>query len=175
MNGDAYPREYRPVGFDLIAHDPKPGDRSLRDEDRYLFLEAMLSSRECLYISYVGQSIRDNSELPPSVLVSELIDHIEQGFSMAEGDTMRDHIVLKHRLQPFSHAYFSEEGPLFSYSDEDCETAKAIADSRARHAPFISTPIKRPPVEHQDISLAELKRFFAILRNIFSTDASVFT
>lgn len=160
MNGDAYPREYRPVGFDLIAHDPKPGDRSLRDEDRYLFLEAMLSSRECLYISYVGQSIRDNSELPPSVLVSELIDHIEQGFSMAEGDTMRDHIVVKHRLQPFSHAYFSEEGPLFSYSDEDCETARAIADNRARQAPFISTPIKRPPVEHQDISLAELKRFF---------------
>jgi exodeoxyribonuclease V gamma subunit len=117
MNGDAYPREYRPVGFDLIARDPKPGDRSLRDEDRYLFLEAMLSSREYLYISYVGQSIRDNSELPPSVLVSELIDHIDQGFSMAGGDTIRDHIVVKHRLQPFSHAYFSEGSTLLSYSD----------------------------------------------------------
>jgi len=160
MNSDAYPREYRPVGFDLIAHDPKPGDRSLRDEDRYLFLEALLSSRECLYISHVGQSIRDNSELPPSVLVSELLDHIDQGFSTVGGDVLRGHIVHKHRLQPFSHVYFSGEGPLFSFSYEDCETAKVITDSRTKPGPFIAKPLTRPSNEQRDISLAELKRFF---------------
>ena len=67
------------VGFDLIARHPRRGDRSLRDEDRYLFLESILSARECLYISYLGQSIQDNSEIPPSVLVSELLDYIAQG------------------------------------------------------------------------------------------------
>jgi len=38
MNSDAYPREERSCGFDLISQDPQAGDRSLRDEDRYLFL-----------------------------------------------------------------------------------------------------------------------------------------
>ena len=50
----------------------RPGDRSRRDDDRYLFLEAMLSAQHTLYISYVGRSIQDNTERVPSVLVSEL-------------------------------------------------------------------------------------------------------
>jgi exodeoxyribonuclease V gamma subunit len=160
MNSDAYPREYRPVGFDLIAHDPKPGDRSLRDEDRYLFLEAILSSRECLYVSHVGQSIRDNSEIPPSVLVSELIDHIDQGFQGAQGESVGNHIIQQHRLQPFSPAYFSGEERLFSFSSEDCEAAKVNIDERAASEPFISKPLATITVENRDISITDLKRFF---------------
>ena len=71
MNDDAYPRPQRPVDFDLMALRFRRGDRSRRQDDRYLFLETLLSARRFLYISYVGQSIRDNAVLPPSVLVSE--------------------------------------------------------------------------------------------------------
>ncbi len=130
MNNDAYPREERPVGFDLIAQDPQPGDRSLRDEDRYLFLEAVLSAREFFYISYVGQSVRDNSLIPPSVLVSELLDYCEEGFSMPDSSSVIGFLVTSHRLQAFSPAYFAGKGRLFSYSQEDFDTA--IAQSSAR-------------------------------------------
>ncbi len=34
------------------------GDRSRRDDDRYLFLEALISAQQTLYISYIGRSIR---------------------------------------------------------------------------------------------------------------------
>ena len=54
MCDGAFPRQSRSPGFDLIARSPRRGDRSLRDEDRYLFLEAILSARDCLYLSYVG-------------------------------------------------------------------------------------------------------------------------
>jgi len=83
MNSGAYPRQSKPLGFDLIAKDPRPGDRSRRNDDRYLFLESILSAREKLYISYVGQSIRDNTSIPPSVLISEMSDYIQQGFSLS--------------------------------------------------------------------------------------------
>ena len=45
MNDTAYPRHDRPPAFDLVAQNPKPGDRNTRDDDRYLFLEALLSAR----------------------------------------------------------------------------------------------------------------------------------
>ena len=160
MNSNAYPREYRPVGFDLITRDPQPGDRSLRDEDRYLFLEAILSSRECLYISYVGQSIRDNSEIPPSVLVNELIDHIDQGFQSAEGEMLHNHIVQQHRLQPFSQAYFSGKGHLFSFSKEDCDAAKVSPQGTAALQPFMTKPLEKAAFEHKEITISDLKRFF---------------
>jgi exodeoxyribonuclease V gamma subunit len=160
MNGDAFPREEQPVGFDLIAQDPQPGDRSLRDEDRYLFLEALLSARDVFYISYVGQSIRDNKEIPPSVLVSELLEYCEGGFATENGAPVVDLIVTKHRLQAFSPAYFSGDGPLFSYSEEDLEAARTRRSREQQSAPFITRPLAEPPAEWRSVSLADLKRFF---------------
>jgi exodeoxyribonuclease V gamma subunit len=83
MNDGAFPRQQHPPGFDMLSREPRRGDRSVRGDDRYLFLESILSARDVLYLSYVGQSIRDNSELPPSVLVSELLDAVDRGFEFA--------------------------------------------------------------------------------------------
>ena len=46
MNDDAYPRRQPAIDFDLMPSRYRPGDRSRRDDDRYLFLEALLSARE---------------------------------------------------------------------------------------------------------------------------------
>ena len=94
------------------------GDRSLREEDRYLFLEAILSARDALHISYVGQSAVDNSELPPSVVISDLQDVIEQGFDLPQGIGS---IVMRHPLQAYSPSYFSRDSRWFSYSKENFE------------------------------------------------------
>ena len=49
MNDTAYPRKPVVTGFDLIAQSPQPGDRSVREDDHYLFLEALLSARQVFY------------------------------------------------------------------------------------------------------------------------------
>ncbi|HOV91175.1 MAG TPA: exodeoxyribonuclease V subunit gamma [Syntrophorhabdaceae bacterium] len=160
MNNDAYPREYRPLGFDLIAQFPRKNDRSLRDEDRYLFLESILSARKCLYISYVGQSIKDNSTIPPSVVVSELLDYIEKGFYHPEKNPLNI-IVKKHPLQGFSPRYFQKDNNLFSYSEEDCEAITAKIYQTYNDMPFISIPLKEPTNDLKDITNQDLKRFFS--------------
>lgn len=80
LDDGRFPRSIRPVGFDLVARHPRPGDRSRRADDRYLFLEALLQARDRLILSYVGRDIRDDAELPPSVVVSELLDALVEGF-----------------------------------------------------------------------------------------------
>lgn len=159
MNGDAYPRQSQPLGFDLMARHPKRGDRSRRNDDRYLFLEALLSAREHLGISYVGQSIQDNSLLPPSVVVSELQDYIEQGFEFPGGDIL-DQVMTRHRLQGFSPEYFKGDHRLFSYSDEYFETAKRLVAPRRAPLPFISAGLSEPPADWRTIELDGLVRFF---------------
>src|SRR5262249_55546136 len=94
MNGTAFPRTSRPLAFDLMAQSPRNGDRSLPDEDRYLFLEALLSAREHLHVSYVGQNVRDNSPIPPSVLVSELLEVVDRGFSPVSGSSIESQILI---------------------------------------------------------------------------------
>ncbi|UCE06115.1 MAG: exodeoxyribonuclease V subunit gamma, partial [bacterium] len=160
MNSDAYPRQSKPLGFDLVAKYPKPGDRSLRNDDRYLFLESIISARDKLYISYVGQSIQDNSTIPPSVLVSELLDYIEQGFEIP-GTDIRDYLITKHRLQGFSPEYFKKNNQLFSYSSENFEAAKQLLKQREIPLPFISQGLSQLEDEWKTITLPDLCSFFA--------------
>lgn len=79
MNDADYPRTQTPNSFDLMQYHHQKGDRVRRDDDRYLFLEALLAARDYCYISYVGRSITDNQPKEPSVLVSQLLDYINQG------------------------------------------------------------------------------------------------
>jgi len=123
MNDGDYPRSRPPVDFDLMAQDYRPGDRSRREDDRYLFLEAMLSAREQLYISWVGRSIRDDSPRPPSVLVGQLQDHLNSLWTLPgqPDEPITDALTTCHPLQPFSRDYFPQarhSGSLFTYEHE---------------------------------------------------------
>uniref|UniRef100_A0A831U1N0 Exodeoxyribonuclease V subunit gamma n=1 Tax=Geobacter metallireducens TaxID=28232 RepID=A0A831U1N0_GEOME len=159
MNDGAFPRQNRPPGFDLIARDRRRGDRSLRDEDRYLFLEALLSARRHFIISYTGQSIRDNSTLPPSVLVEEFLDYLGRRFTDGSPDFPAS-LVTRHRLQPFSPAYFTGAGTLFSYSEENRRAAAQRQKGAAPVPSFMTEPLPEPPEELLTVSLAGLLSFF---------------
>jgi exodeoxyribonuclease V gamma subunit len=160
MNDDAYPRQTRALGFDLIAKNPRPGDRSRRKDDRYLFLEALLSARDHFYLSYGGQSIQDNSLRPPSVLVSELLDYITQGYFINSREILEE-IVTPHRLQAFSPAYFREKVRLQSFSRENFEAARRTVEPRREPRPFMQSGLPEPSEDWKTITLDQLHRFFA--------------
>ncbi len=165
INSREYPRRTVNPGFDLMAKNPRPGDRSRRNDDRYLFLESILSAREKLYISYVGQSFRDNTSIPPSVLVSELADYIRQGFDLPGKDIIKDHVLTRHPLQAFSPACFREqekkENPgIFSYSEENCRIARKMGNARTSKPPFISAGLSLPGSEWKNVALENLCSFY---------------
>lgn len=131
MNDGDYPRSVRPADFDLMAKDYRPGDRSRREDDRYLFLEALLAARKKLVISWVGRSQRDNSPRPPSVLVGQLRDYLAAGWQLAATSSQAEveleekdllaALTQEHPLQAFSPRYFlqaAENNRLFTYAKE---------------------------------------------------------
>ena len=160
MNGADYPRRSWAAAFDLMARHPQPADRSKRKDDRYLFLEALLSARKRMIISYVGQNSEDNSLLPPSVLVTELLDYLEEGFVLPGGDDIKEHLVVRHRLQAFSPAYFHGEDGLFSYSGENWRAAHCIIE-RKEALPLVPPVIPMPDDTWRNVDIADLVNFFA--------------
>jgi exodeoxyribonuclease V gamma subunit len=158
MNSDAYPRQSSPLGFDLMARSPRPGDRSQRKDDRYLFLESILSARKKLIISYVGQDIRDNSVLPPSVLVGELLDYMRGAFS--RNALPKESLEIRHRLQPFSPEYFKGRRGLFSYSEKNFMSALSLVNERKEPQPFISDGLPEAGDQWNNVELDDLCRFF---------------
>jgi len=81
LNDGEFPRQRQPLGFDLMSLSKvQLGDRSRRGDDRYLFLEAIISARQALYLSYQGRNIKNNNEKQPSIVLKELMDYLAQGY-----------------------------------------------------------------------------------------------
>ncbi|BBO80406.1 RecBCD enzyme subunit RecC [Desulfosarcina ovata subsp. sediminis] len=160
MNDGEYPRSRLAPDFDLMAAPGhyRPGDRSRREDDRYLFLEALLSAREKLYISYIGKSVRDNSPCVPSVLVGQLRDYLASGWAAAgdpeSGDRLLAQLTCQHPLQPFSRTYFqpARAPGLFTYAHE----WRKIFDTAKEPK---TTPSLGPPQFESRLTLEQLIRF----------------
>jgi exodeoxyribonuclease V gamma subunit len=165
MNEADYPRRQMAQDFDLMSvrGQYRPGDRSRRDDDRYLFLEAVLSARDHLYISWVGLSARDNEPQPPSVLVAQLRDFLDAAWQInsAHGPSHPSEVLTQaHPLQPFSTNYFNGSNPgLFTYA-EDWRAALQFAEVEAHQR-------LAPPDAERRLSPAELGRFLRAPVDLF--------
>lgn len=109
-----FPRSHAALGFDGIARAPRAGDRRLRDDDRHLFLEAILSARDRLILTVPARDLRDGELRPPSIVVSELLDAIEATFRLEGGEAeagkaLRKELVVEHPLQATSPRYFERD------------------------------------------------------------------
>ena len=169
MNDGDYPRAQPPLDFDLMGSDYRPGDRSRREDDRYLLLEALLSARDQLYVSWVGRSIRDNSERPASVLIGQLRDHLASGWRLADAEEdLLEAMTQEHPLQPFSARYFHEGDALFSYASE-----WQVLHQASGQAP--GHEVLDAHVQEEPLSLGQLQDFLRNpVRHFFSQRLKVF-
>jgi exodeoxyribonuclease V gamma subunit len=173
MQDGNFPRCPAPPSFDLMAKQPRIGDESRRDDDRYLFLETLLAARDRFYVSYVGQSVRDNSPRPPSVTVSELLDFIASQFRL-EGEATTEQesriisrlLVTVHRLHSFSPTYFRQvadgDPRLFGYSPALAKISQFLANpaSRLSVEPFLVQTLGGLGEEWKTVTLRDLQFFY---------------
>ena len=187
LDDGVFPSNTRPLEFDLIALRPARGDRQARIDERNLFLDLVLAAGERLYLSYSGRSVRDNSVLPPSVLLAELRDYVALACADNPDDADSRHaarrrLTVEHPLQAFSPAYFRIDADprRRSFNADYCQalaqtrTARATtrgvppasddelpeASADQADAPFFSRALDPPPAEWRQVSLDQLLRFF---------------
>lgn len=146
LNDSEYPRSVIPNSLDLMRFKHRLGDRSRRNEDRYLFLEAIVSAREALYLSYKSKSQNNDEPLTPSVVLAEFMDYLSPT-SQA--------LLQQHPLQPFNPKYFASGSGFYSYNKD---WLGAIADQ----SPIDKKPTFTPITEQQqdDVTIEQLIQFF---------------
>lgn len=120
LDEGAFPRNPSDGGIDLMARIRRAGDRDVPADDRYLFLETVMSARKRLHLSYIGQGVRDGKSRNPAAPLAELMAELELHAGIAPDDahdkTQRPWRV-QHPLQPFDACYFDgTRAELYSYS-----------------------------------------------------------
>ncbi len=159
LDDGAFPRQGQRLSFDLLGRERRRGDRSPRDEDLQLFLEALLSARDHLIITYTGLGVHDNATIPPAVPVGQLLDTLDASFTLSDGARPSERVVVRHPLQPFSPRVFARADlPAF---DRRYEAAARVllGGERAEPRPRLDRPL--PAGEEGPVALSDLCRFFA--------------
>lgn len=167
LNDTAFPRQPTTQAFDLIGAKHRPGDEARQEDDRHLFLETLLSARDRLHLSHVGQSIRDNAPLPPSVVISEVLDHLAD-ITVGGSEAVEKAVVVRHPLHAFSTDYFGERSDprLFSYSAENRRAAVSVWEGPGAAEPvFLSAPLVAPAGAGAVVGVVELDALRQFLRN----------
>ncbi|OZB61704.1 MAG: exodeoxyribonuclease V subunit gamma [Lysobacterales bacterium 14-68-21] len=130
LNDGEFPRSVGDAGLDLMQRHRRLGDRDVRSDDRYLFLETVMAAREVLHLSYIGEGVRDGKPRNPAAPLAELLQCLDdqaglRGVEADEDDrapapgtprTIHRPWRIKHPLQPFDGRYFDGSDPrLFTF------------------------------------------------------------
>ena len=109
LNEQDFPRQDKQQEFNLIKADPQIGDLSRYQDDCYIFLQTLLSTKDVLHLSYIGRDSTNKKALNPSCLLDQLINLIKE---MTQEKYVN--YIKEHPLHPFSRQYF-EINSLFDH------------------------------------------------------------
>ncbi len=164
MNDGDFPRLDEIMSFDILRNEVYKKKmlrcvRSKRNDDRYLFLESIISAQKYLFISYQGQSPVDLSIKEPSMVVNELLEYIEKGYYIEDQThSIRDYLITKHHMHHFHSDYFDSSSTLYSYSPMWLKEAKSLFANKTEYTSLAMDSI---PAEYPHIlSINEFTNFF---------------
>jgi exodeoxyribonuclease V gamma subunit len=100
------------------------GDVTARDGDKYAFLEALLGTRDRLYLSYVSRDPLTGDTLAPSSVVQELLHALGRTYLRDTGRLLR-----RHPLRRWDPRYFPD---LFSHDSPSPTTLGTMRLPEAR-------------------------------------------
>jgi exodeoxyribonuclease V gamma subunit len=129
MNEGDFPGIDRKNTFDLTQVQFRKGDRSKRLDNKYQFLETLLSARQKLWLFYQGQLAENNELLQPSSVVSDLIDTFTEHYQVSE-----EALVTKHPLQSYHQAYFAQDNRYKNYNILQIDIAKHLQDAHSQNS-----------------------------------------
>lgn len=156
LDFDKFPRKDHPLGFDLMEKEKRKGDRNVKENDKHLFLETLLSAKQYLYISYIGQNIKDNSPIPPATLVDELVGYIAANSS--DPEKVNADFITRQPLHGFNRQYFNQNNPkLYTYLVQSPGTRVPVKRDQQQTTAASQAADTNPDSE---VSLTQLIRFF---------------
>lgn len=150
--------------LDLRTKQRRPGDVTASEQQRYLFLEALLSARDHLALSFVGLDELTGEPLEPSSVFKGLRAlagrYLHERFSpTGKGDP----VLVTHPLRRFDPVYFPEwypgiDSPLRTFSGPAMEEARVRrwaedlrADQGVLNLPAFLEDLPAPPTLRSEL------------------------
>ena len=148
LDGAVFPRPNQRPGFHLLEQQRRLGDPRGSDQDRYVLLEALMSARRHLLISWCGRNERTGEAQPPAAPVEQWLAQLNQELSTSS----LDGLVLTPAANPLARSNFDMEAPL-SCDRRQLEARRWLDRSRPEPQQALAWPLVWPST-HADPSIS---------------------
>lgn len=163
LGDESFPRNpHEDPLFDLGAFSQKAYCPKLLDEDRYQFLERLLSTEDKLYLSYLGQSSTTHKASQPSLVITELISYLDQYYRL-DGEKPSNSMIQRLPVLKFDAAYFAQKN---HHMDTFLLAQSFYREDKKEALPSIFSELNKPStfdlkskLHNQVISLQDLMQF----------------
>jgi len=108
MGENDFPGRKNKITFDLMQDKKFTGDRDTKLSNRYLFLEAVVSAKENLYLSYIGKNSKNSSTLNTSPAIDDLISYIAEISGSIDKD-IKKALITEYPLFGYGKKYRNKE------------------------------------------------------------------
>lgn len=159
LDDGTFPRQARSVGDDLLARNPRVGERDQAAEDRQLLLDAVLSAEDQLVVIYSSRDPHRNQAVPMCIPLADLHEAFEDTLSPNSREAWQ-RLHQQHPLQPFAPQNFAPDPHSFDVG--------ALAGARALLQPRQPAPALvdvRKPVPAALGDTVELSDLIAMVSN----------
>ena len=136
LDGAVFPRPNQRPGFHLLEQHRRLGDPRGSDQDRYVLLEALMSARRHLLISWCGRNERTGEAQPPAAPVEQWLAQLQQELSTSSTDGL----VLMPAANPLARSNFQIEAPL-SCDRRQLEARRWLDRSRPEPKQALAWPL----------------------------------
>lgn len=160
LDDTVFPRIGVVDGDDVLARNPRTGERDIRSEDRQLLLDAICAATDRLVITYTGANEYSGQPRPPAVPLAELLDALDRTTEAP----VREEILIRHPLQPFdvrnvTPGALGVAGEPFTFDSSVLAAASITGGQRPEQPDLLARPLPAPAPD--DVTLADLSKFFA--------------
>ncbi|PIE77572.1 MAG: hypothetical protein CSA15_12415 [Candidatus Delongbacteria bacterium] len=114
LNEHSFPGANDTIGFDLMIREKRVGDRDIKNSNKYLFFEALLSAKNYFYLSFQGKSPKTNKQKNGSKVIYDFIDFLGEKLS-EDSENIWNSIVKEYPLHGYSRNYRISENNLHTY------------------------------------------------------------
>ena len=105
LDAGVFPRQGQRPGFHLLEQQRRLGDPQGADQDRYVLLEALLSARDHLLITWSSRDERSGETLPPATPVRQWLAWLQ-----AQLPCKGEGLVIDHAANPLERSNFEGHG-----------------------------------------------------------------
>ncbi|HPG93098.1 MAG TPA: exodeoxyribonuclease V subunit gamma [Dokdonella sp.] len=164
LDASEFPRRQPPAGFNLMRRYPQAGDRTIREDDRFLFLESLIAARDVFYLSHVDRDAKSAGSDPPSPPVEELIGFLASAYGEEAWKRVESTIVRRHPMHAFAPACFRAGSSAPGHDRRWWSAARKLIGGWVDPAPFVGAFDDAPvapsvadsTIEWSDLSIDEL-------------------